>query len=181
MVSLIGCRGSHITMTERMPLEHSFQSTRAFQNRMCLIRRAQIIVSTRSGSVNSRFGYRLNNSFQDNRQVGRANSDFRTLINAITFGVTPHRKLELNFDFRYERATNFEVNRLDRTWRATSTQTSKRPNSRHSPPLYRAPLPATLRISAGIAMQIWICNGRGASALRRVLTAKYRANSSLSI
>jgi hypothetical protein len=72
---------------------------------------------------NLRFGYRLNNSFQDNRQVGRANSDFRTLVNAITFGVTPHRKLELNFDFGSERASNFEVNRLDRTWRATFSST----------------------------------------------------------
>jgi hypothetical protein len=70
-----------------------------------------------------RFGYRWNNSFQDNRQVGRELADFRTQVNAITTGVQPHRRLDLNFDLSAERASNLETNRLDRTLRATFSST----------------------------------------------------------
>lgn len=64
-----------------------------------------------------RFGYRFNQSFQDNREVGREVADFRTVVNALTFGVKPLRKLDLNFDVSSERATSLEVNRLDRALR----------------------------------------------------------------
>lgn len=75
-----------------------------------------------------RYGYRFNKSLQDNRQIGRASADFRTMVNAITVGVMPHRRLDLNFDLSSERASNVEVNRLDRTWRAgfnSTFQTTK--------------------------------------------------------
>jgi hypothetical protein len=76
-----------------------------------------------------RFGYRFNQSFQDNREVGRERADFRTRINAITSGFTPNRRLDLNFDLSEERAFNLETNRLDHTLRATfgsNVQTSKK-------------------------------------------------------
>ena len=74
-----------------------------------------------------RFGYRFNHSFQDNREVGRELADFRTQVNALTLGIKPHRRLDLNFDLSSERAANLEVNRLDRALRlsfGTSLQTS---------------------------------------------------------
>ena len=64
-----------------------------------------------------RLGYRFNESFQDNRQVGRELSDFRTLVNAITFGIKPLHLLDLNFDLSSERATNLEPARVDRALR----------------------------------------------------------------
>ncbi|HZJ46305.1 MAG TPA: hypothetical protein VFD63_21180 [Pyrinomonadaceae bacterium] len=66
---------------------------------------------------NLRFGYRFNQSFQDNREVGREIADFRTLVHALTFGIKPQRRLDLNFDLSSERAANLEVNRLDRALR----------------------------------------------------------------
>ena len=66
---------------------------------------------------NLHFGYRFNQSFQDNREVGREVADFRTQVNALTFGIKPQRRLELNFDLSREHAANLEVNRLDRALR----------------------------------------------------------------
>lgn len=76
-----------------------------------------------------RFGYRFNQSFQDNRQVGREVADFRTLVNALTFGIKPYRRLDLNVDLSSEHANNLEVNRLDRTLRlafGSNFQTTKK-------------------------------------------------------
>ncbi|MDQ3472113.1 MAG: hypothetical protein M3447_00100 [Acidobacteriota bacterium] len=70
-----------------------------------------------------RFGYRLSRSHQDNRQVGRERADFQTLVNSFNVGITPHRRFELNFDLSSERASNLEMNRLDRTMRATVSST----------------------------------------------------------
>jgi len=76
-----------------------------------------------------RFGYRFNQSSQDNQQVGRQNADFKTLVNALTFGFKPWRRLELGFDFSSERANNFEANRVDNTKRlsfASNFQTTNK-------------------------------------------------------
>jgi len=76
-----------------------------------------------------RFGYRFNRSFQDNRQVGRDRADFRTVVNALAFGFKPFRRLETNFDLSSERASNLEVNRLDRALRlglGLNLQTTKK-------------------------------------------------------
>lgn len=64
-----------------------------------------------------RFGYRYNNSFQDNREVGREVADFRTQVNALTFGIKPQRRLDLNFDLSSEQILNLEMQRLDRALR----------------------------------------------------------------
>jgi len=78
-----------------------------------------------------RFGYRLNRSFQDNRQLGRERADLRNLINAFSFGMTPVSVFDFNVDFSFESAKNFEQNRTDRTkrlgtninWRMTRNAT----------------------------------------------------------
>jgi hypothetical protein len=51
---------------------------------------------------------RVNRSFVDNRQAGRETSDFRTLVHAITLGVTPVSTLSLNVDLSDERADALE-------------------------------------------------------------------------
>jgi len=76
-----------------------------------------------------RFGYRFNQSLQDNRQPGRVSADFKTLVNSFTVGVTPQPRLEMNFDLSAERASNLEAARFDRTWRASFSanfQTTKK-------------------------------------------------------
>ncbi len=76
-----------------------------------------------------RFGYRFNHSLTDNRQTGRELADFKTMVNTLTFGITPQRRLELNLDLSSERASNLEVTRLDSTWRTTfgvTLQTTKK-------------------------------------------------------
>jgi hypothetical protein len=78
---------------------------------------------------NLRLGYRFNQSEQDNRQPGRERADFKTLVNALTLGVTPQRRLEMNFDLSAERSSNLEIARFDHTWRASVTanfQTTKK-------------------------------------------------------
>ena len=65
-----------------------------------------------------RFGYRLNHVFQDNRQLGRERADFRSLINTITVGVQPHKRLEVNMDLSFEDANSLETGRIDQTRRA---------------------------------------------------------------
>ncbi len=62
----------------------------------------------------ARFGYRFNHSFQNNQQTGRELSDLRNLVNGFTIGVTPHAKVDLNFDISLESAKNFETDRIDR-------------------------------------------------------------------
>ncbi|HUE83905.1 MAG TPA: hypothetical protein VMM84_17510 [Pyrinomonadaceae bacterium] len=65
-----------------------------------------------------RLGYRLNHSFQDNRQVGREQADLKNLVNAFTVGLQPHRRFELNFDLSKERSNNLESGRQDNNLRA---------------------------------------------------------------
>lgn len=69
---------------------------------------------------NWRFGYRLNQSFQDNRQVGRAQSDLKNLVNGVTIGVQPLSKLDLSFDLSSERSRNFETGARYQIWRSTA-------------------------------------------------------------
>jgi hypothetical protein len=64
-----------------------------------------------------RVGYRLGNSLQDNRQLGRAQADFRTITNAITLGWTPISKLDLNFDINADSVRNREIDQINRTTR----------------------------------------------------------------
>lgn len=64
-----------------------------------------------------RFGYRFNSSFQDNRQIGREQSDLKNLINAFTFGLSPHQKFDFEFELSRESAFNLEQNQMNRTWR----------------------------------------------------------------
>jgi hypothetical protein len=64
-----------------------------------------------------RLGYRLNHSFQDNRQPGRERADLRNLTSGFTLGINPHNALDLNFDLNAESAQNRELNRTDRTLR----------------------------------------------------------------
>jgi hypothetical protein len=65
-----------------------------------------------------RLAYHFNQSFQDNRQVGRDLSDLRNQIHGVTVGLSPHTAFDLNFDLNIEDAKNFETARIDRTLRA---------------------------------------------------------------
>ncbi|HEU0174348.1 MAG TPA: hypothetical protein VFV58_08785 [Blastocatellia bacterium] len=65
-----------------------------------------------------RLAYHFNQSFQDNRQVGRALSDLRNQIHGVAIGLSPHTAFDLNFDLNIEDAKNFETARIDRTLRA---------------------------------------------------------------
>jgi hypothetical protein len=62
-----------------------------------------------------RFGYRLNRSFQDNRQPGRELADLGNWMNGFTFGWTPVTQLDMSFDLNLESADNREQRRVDRT------------------------------------------------------------------
>jgi hypothetical protein len=77
----------------------------------------------------ARLGYRFNRSFQDNRQPGRERADLRNLINAFSFGLTPHAAIELNLELSLESAKNFETLRTDRANR-TGAGVNWRMNSR---------------------------------------------------
>lgn len=76
-----------------------------------------------------RAGYRLNHSFVDNRQPGRAASDLKNLVNAVSVGVQPHSKLDLTFELSSERSHNFETGARYHIYRSTfgaSAQTTTR-------------------------------------------------------
>jgi hypothetical protein len=64
-----------------------------------------------------RVGYRLNHSFQNNRQPLAAKSDFANLINGFTVGVSASKSLELNLDINRESAHSLETATIDRTLR----------------------------------------------------------------
>jgi hypothetical protein len=78
-----------------------------------------------------RFGYRLNHSFQNNRQVGREVADLLAWVNGFTFGFTPVNVLDLSLDINAESARNNEQRRTDNTnrvgvminWRMTANHT----------------------------------------------------------
>jgi hypothetical protein len=65
-----------------------------------------------------RAGYAWSRSFQDNRQVGRAASDFRAGANMVTLGFTPHSTIDLTLDGGVERAENLEFEQEAITRRA---------------------------------------------------------------
>lgn len=51
---------------------------------------------------------RVNRSFVDNRQLQRETSDFRTLVQALTLGITPHPTISVNADVSNERQESLE-------------------------------------------------------------------------
>ncbi|HEU0185938.1 MAG TPA: hypothetical protein VFS27_11530 [Blastocatellia bacterium] len=65
-----------------------------------------------------RLTYRFNQSYQDNRQLGRALADLRNQVHGVALGLTPHTAFDLNFDVNIEDAKTFETARIDRTLRA---------------------------------------------------------------
>ncbi|MDA8019110.1 MAG: hypothetical protein MPN21_16850 [Thermoanaerobaculia bacterium] len=60
-----------------------------------------------------RFGYRWTVSEQDNRQPGRQRADFDSLVQGISFGLTPHPRLDLGFDLDREVAESVEFETED--------------------------------------------------------------------
>ncbi len=75
-----------------------------------------------------RAAYRVNRTYQDNRQTGKEGSDFANLVQRITFDVTPASRVDLQMDLAFEGARNKELARTDLTrriglnahWRLTS-------------------------------------------------------------
>jgi hypothetical protein len=65
-----------------------------------------------------RFSYRLNESFQDNRQPGRDRADFRTLSHTFGTGFTPGQRFNINLDLSSERSTTLETAQVDKNFRA---------------------------------------------------------------
>ncbi len=64
-----------------------------------------------------RTGFRHSRSFQDNRQTGRELADFRNITNAINFGYSGIKNVQLNFELSRESAANLEQPRTDNTFR----------------------------------------------------------------
>lgn len=64
-----------------------------------------------------RAGYRFNYSFQDNRQAGRQRNDLLNENNAVTVGLNVTKDLDVNFDLGTERASSFQQNTINDTFR----------------------------------------------------------------
>jgi len=64
-----------------------------------------------------RAGYRFNYSFQDNRQEGRQRSDLLSENNSVTIGLNLIKDLDLNFDIGAERASSFQQDTINNTFR----------------------------------------------------------------
>ena len=64
-----------------------------------------------------RAGYRFNYSFQDNRQAGRERSDLLSENNSVTIGLNLIKNLDLNFDIGAERASSFQQDTINNTFR----------------------------------------------------------------
>jgi hypothetical protein len=64
-----------------------------------------------------RFQYRINQSFQNNRQKGSELNDLSNLANGVTVGVSPSAKLDLNFDFNIESTFDKLAQATNRTQR----------------------------------------------------------------
>ncbi len=77
-------------------------------------------------------GYTHNRAFQDNRQPGRELADFSSAVNAFTVSWKPFESLDLNFDLGRERQKNFELPRIDRTFRLGSRATWRTPFLKNS-------------------------------------------------
>lgn len=76
-----------------------------------------------------RFSYRLNESFQDNRQPGRERADLRNLTNAFGVGLTPNQRFNVSVDLSSERSHNLEFAQFERNFRAglqVNLQTTKK-------------------------------------------------------
>jgi hypothetical protein len=56
-----------------------------------------------------RAGYNFNLSTVNNRQQGRENSDFSTLVNGLTLGFTPHEKVDFDLNTNLERQHDEEL------------------------------------------------------------------------
>ncbi|HEY8462018.1 MAG TPA: hypothetical protein VIM99_16640 [Blastocatellia bacterium] len=65
-----------------------------------------------------RLAYRFNQSYQDNRQLGRTLADLRNQVHGVAVGLAPHAAFDFNFDLNIEDAKSFETARIDRTLRA---------------------------------------------------------------
>ncbi len=65
----------------------------------------------------ARFGWHLNYSDQDNRQVGRETADFLTNANVASLNLTPSPKIDLGLEFEWDRAAAKETGGVDRTKR----------------------------------------------------------------
>ena len=68
-----------------------------------------------------RIGYRLNHSFQNNRQAQAANFDFVNLVNGVSVGVSASNSLDVNLDINAESAGNKGASTTDRTLRFAPT------------------------------------------------------------
>lgn len=66
-------------------------------------------------------GYSFNRSFADNRQPGRAKSDFLNQTHSARLGVNPLPSLNLNVDLSRDSANDLESLKLLHTWRVGST------------------------------------------------------------
>lgn len=65
-----------------------------------------------------RFGYRFNQSEQDNRQPGREKADFTARTSALTVGVTARANLEFAVEANLERQENHELSQVGKVRRA---------------------------------------------------------------
>lgn len=65
-----------------------------------------------------RAAYRVNRSFQDNRQVGRELADLSNLVNGVSLGGTVLTNLDLGYEQSIESARNVEQDRVDRLFRS---------------------------------------------------------------
>jgi hypothetical protein len=70
-----------------------------------------------------RAGYRFNYSFQDNRQAGRERSDLLNENNAATVGLNLIKNLDLSFDLGAERASSFQQDTINNTFRVGTSVT----------------------------------------------------------
>lgn len=64
-----------------------------------------------------RTGYRFNYSFQDNRQPGRERSDLLNENHGVTVGLNLIKSVDLNFDIGAERASSFQQDSINNTYR----------------------------------------------------------------
>ncbi len=56
-----------------------------------------------------RAGYNFNLSTVNNKQQGRENADFSTLVNGLSFGITPHEKVDFDLNANLERQHDEEL------------------------------------------------------------------------
>ncbi|MFI5120706.1 MAG: hypothetical protein ACHQM4_09845 [Thermoanaerobaculia bacterium] len=69
----------------------------------------------------ARFGWHINYSDQDNRQVGREKADFLNTANVASINATPSPKVDLGLEVEWDRAAAKETGGVDRTKRYQMT------------------------------------------------------------